>query len=160
MSNEMPQMNSFENSENEEIKLSPENQAIFDECVAGVDNEIIINKAAEIGPEGVREILKKATKYVGGNIRAFSLLGFTALSVYAGSDGVEKPADWMSQEQFSHGWAIVAADKGGNIKEDNTVKLLRREGYTDAQISKLMPGTQVAAEQQDSTVMPRVASAE
>lgn len=132
---EAPQLNSFERVDSE-IELSPERQAVFDECVAGVDNEIIMKRVAEIGPEGVREILKKASGYVGGNIRTFSILGFAALSTYtAGGAG-------MTEEQYNHGFALIVADIGRQVPKELTGKTLSSLGYNDLQITKLMQDVQ------------------
>ena len=127
----------------EEKELSPAMEELYEECIAGIDREELRRKAGEIGPEGVREVLEKGKEFVGRNIRAFGLIGFTAVAAWAGGNGAEKPAVWPSEGEYDRAWAIVAADKAENIAEDVTANDLARRGYSAEQIKSLLPGARL-----------------
>lgn len=150
-SSEMPQAATAEQAE--EIELTSEMQELYDDCVAGMDREELQRKAREIGPKGAGEVFKKGMEFVGRNIRAFGLIGFTAVTAWAGGSGSNKPAIWSSEADYNHVWAIVATDKSTNIPEEVTINDLVKRGYSAEQIRSVIPGAKLAthADKADSS---------
>ncbi len=66
-------------------------------------------------------------------------------------DETEKPASFMTKEQENHGWAMVNSDKLGGVDSETTIRTLKKEGYTDAQIQKLLGTTVVLGQEKPDT---------
>jgi hypothetical protein len=144
------------------VKLTAEQQELYEAIGASLDNEQLLAKAKEVGPQGVREVLKKGVMSVGKNIKAFAtfavLAGGALVPSFAGGNGIDKPEGWLSQAEFNRAWAMAASDKAGNLPESETIRYFRQLGYTDAQIASVMPGAKIVPQPVDSATVSNIAS--